>query len=100
MGDYKRSCPACRSWTNAIGQAFAHGDPCPNCGLPAAAVLAFDQAVRRNQDSELSDRMVKAEQRAAACEAEVRRLTMIMDEIRGNLDNEVETRPRTQPWRV
>lgn len=32
MSDLKMSCPACGSWTNAVGQAAADGEPCPNCG--------------------------------------------------------------------
>lgn len=35
MSDLKRSCPACKSWTSEIGEAFRDGEPCPVCGAPA-----------------------------------------------------------------
>lgn len=38
MSDFKVHCPGCGDYSSAIGMAFSNGDPCPTCGLSAAAL--------------------------------------------------------------
>lgn len=52
MSDLKRECPACHSYTSAIGQAIEDREPCPYCGYdlrtePGRMERQFDELIRR-----------------------------------------------------
>lgn len=69
----RMTCPACGSRTSSIVAAFEEGDPCPVCGLPHAAASAVVAIKAREANSEVTQRAVHAELRAAAAENELRR---------------------------
>lgn len=81
MSDIKRTCPACDSWTSAVGEAFRDGEPCPYCGLPAAAAHLIDEARERKVGDDVLSKYAAAEVRAAEAEAEVRELRDALDSI-------------------
>jgi DNA repair exonuclease SbcCD ATPase subunit len=82
MSDLKRSCPGCDAWTSSVGAAFRDGEPCPYCGLPAEAAHAIDEARERHASEVVVKRLADAEVRAAKAEAEVDRLTSILNRVR------------------
>lgn len=47
MSDTKYTCPWCGSHTTAIGDAFAEGEPCPECGAPVSREPAPPQWIER-----------------------------------------------------
>lgn len=56
----KMTCPGCDARLSSVLYAFQNGDPCPVCGLSAAAALEI-QSVRNVQaDSRLKERLEKA----------------------------------------
>ena len=82
MSDIKRSCPACDSWTSAVGIAFRDGEPCPYCGLPAEVVPILDAAEKRGLDRTLIERTAQAEVRAVNAEAETERMKAALRRIK------------------
>lgn len=84
----KATCPACDSCTSGIARAFRDGESCPHCDLPADAAAAVLAAQERGASEDLVTRAAKAEQRAAAAEAEAGRLRGVLRRARRVLDEE------------
>lgn len=82
MSDLKKSCPACDSWTSAVGQAFLDGEPCPYCGFPAEAARQLEAAESRGADQKMIDAFVEAEKRATKAETELAQLRRALADIR------------------
>ena len=53
---YKETCPGCNSHTSDIAQAFFNDQPCPTCGLSAAAAREI-MVIRQAR----ADEAIKAE---------------------------------------
>jgi hypothetical protein len=77
----KATCPACDAHTSSVWTAFADGDPCPYCGLPAGAAEAFENARQRGADEALIEQAARAEQRATAAEERCRVLERALQEV-------------------
>ncbi len=75
-------CPGCRGYTSGIAQAFAEGEPCPSCGLPADVADAVERARDRKATADVADQLLAAEQRAIKAEREASALRRALAEIR------------------
>jgi hypothetical protein len=84
----KMECPACKSYTSAILEAYVGGRPCPYCGLPQEAASAVLEAQKRGADEDLTKRMLDAEKRAAKAEHEAAELRSILRDARGAVARE------------
>lgn len=63
-------CPACHSYSSGVFTAFAQGNPCPECGLPADAATAIERARNHHVATETVERLAAAELRVAELEHE------------------------------
>jgi Zn-finger nucleic acid-binding protein len=84
----KMTCPACNAHLSSVRTAFLDGDPCPNCGLSAAAALEVIAAIERGADEALTESAAKANQRADVAEAQVRRLQRKVERIKRAVEEE------------
>ena len=89
----KAMCPACDSYTSSIWWAFAHGEQCPVCGLPADVAQVVEQAQARGADVQLAERLAQAEARAVRAEevanrlrADLRAVCTAVREVEGRLE--------------
>lgn len=83
-------CPGCDSQTSELWRVVhEEGDPCPYCGLPAEAIELVVKAQEKNVANELTDRFMKAEQRATAAEKELRLLQEQLRRIKSAVDEPV-----------
>ncbi|MFG3340551.1 hypothetical protein [Glycomyces sp. NPDC048151] len=85
MSDLKRTCPGCNSWSSSIGIAWRNGDPCPSCGLSAAAAAEIDEIRDKRGNDELKERLEKALLERDAALREVSRMyeqfSVILDAV-------------------
>jgi len=81
------TCPACNAHTSSVRIAYLDDQPCPQCNLPAATAEAILDIRARQADAELTRRYEEALIRAGRAEAELARLRIQFDAIRGVLDD-------------
>ncbi len=78
----KEWCPACDAVTSNVRSAFERGEPCPHCGLSAAAAAELLAARARGAETELVERTARAELRAERAEGESARLRDVLTRAR------------------
>lgn len=84
----KMTCPGCSFHSSSVMAAFDDAEPCPSCGLSAAAALEIfgiratraDVAVKA-QAAEAIRRLDAAETRAAKAERLVERMREVLDDV-------------------
>lgn len=80
-------CPACTSYTSNVRGAFDRGEPCPHCGLSAAAADELEVARARGAREALVRQTALAVRRAETAEAEAGRLRGLVMRARQELDD-------------
>lgn len=73
----KLECPGCGALSSSVLARAEQGEPCPFCGLSAAAIYEIHRVRRRKADEDLKDRLEKAlieRDRAVAEAAALRRV--------------------------
>lgn len=78
---YGRTCPSCHSSTSANREAFGRGEPCPNCGLPAAVaeqVFAVRESAANDEARQAAEHALI---RAGQSEARGRLLAWRLDQV-------------------
>lgn len=83
------TCPGCDARTSLVLARFLDGEPCPSCGLSAAAAAEVLDARKRGADADLTHRYAVAVKRADLAEAEVARLREKLDRVREALDDDI-----------
>lgn len=53
----KQECPGCESYSSSVLAAFERGEPCPYCGLSAAAALEIEAVKTSRADGALRERL-------------------------------------------
>ena len=84
----KMTCPACTSHTSTIREAFLNGDPCPVCGLSAAAAMEIDTVRASRADAALREKYEQAVVHADRAEAEVSKLQRRLGRIERAMKDE------------
>lgn len=90
MGE-RLECPACESETSTVLIRFRDGEPCPYCGLSAAAMAEIFDARKRGADKALMTKYTEAVKRADKAEREVSHLRSKLSRIEQALKDDEET---------
>lgn len=86
----KMTCPACTSHTSSILQAVNDGQPCPHCGLSAAAIIEIESIAERRGDEALKAQLAEALVSADRARTRVAELERINRNVRSALAGEGE----------
>lgn len=68
----KMECPGCGAWTSSTLDAYLDGDPCPTCGLSAAASREIISTRNKLGETELVERLTELSKQVSTQEAELR----------------------------
>jgi hypothetical protein len=78
-------CPGCGAVSSSVLLKVADGEPCPYCGLSAAAVLEIAGVRRKQADEELKERLERALIDLDRAQAEAAKLRAVVSSARSAL---------------
>lgn len=82
----KMTCPGCGAHTSTVLARVREGEPCPNCGLSAEAIIEVTQVRQRAADEELKGRLSTALIERDRAVTEAARLRAAAESARDALD--------------
>jgi hypothetical protein len=77
----KMNCPVCGSYSSSVLRAVEDGEPCPNCGAPAATILEVNHLRERRSDEQLKARVEALLIENGKLKQERDRLLLILDRV-------------------
>ena len=94
----KMLCPGCDAYTSSVLiKVREEGEPCPYCGLSAAAILEITEVREKKADEELKERLAKALVERDHATVEAARLRRIIEDARRLFGCQYPYAPHTAP---
>lgn len=93
----KLECPGCGAVSSSVLAKAEGGEPCPFCGLSAAAIYEIHGIRRKKADADLKERLEKALVERDRAVAEAAGLRRIVSEVRRAARCEYPYKPHDMP---